>query len=771
MVCWELFLGFVVALTAVCAQTHPSLEIQPNNGGVNSVQIGASIALTCKPNVDDPKLISQLEWRDPINRRIENTNRANPIYVQSIGDDPGLVLIFQRITTNHAGNYTCAANYASEELRATVMVRTYLDITFVDAPESQFPRAGRDYLVKCKVQGDPTPIVDWNKDGGSMIVTSDRYVVQNEGLLIKNVKESDDGVYKCTAVVVSTGQIKVKNIKVEVIIPPEIEQMTKVSVIEGETAWTKCVATGKPPPTYTWIKQGTSQDLSKTDRFDVKKNTGDLIITRVEFNDDDIYKCIAENQAGRVESTVKIDVMVKPKIYELLNVTAPVNSDTKIMCKAKGRPKPNITFRKLSIKEPLRIGQQPHDRRIILEQQCIDTKGECFGILDITKLNRSDDGLYECIAENSAGTSYKNGHITVEFPPTFERTKALHKIAWAWNNHPGNLTCIPEAIPNATIIWKFNNRPITPDMLRFKQEGNGPISHLIVNSGTEHTFFTKYECVATNKLGSDSIWVELKEARVPEVITQIKAQSITATTIKFDIQPPPYFDTLPIRSFTVRYRGERYMGQNWELSANHTWSYRAPYILENLIPETTYQFQFAAKNDVGYGPWRNAPQITMPRRSEPAEPKIHVPSHSIPDDNSSNRQDVIAVSPYADHFELRWQVPNDNGDPIDYYLIRYCMVQKVNGEWRDNECSEEIKQSVQYASYELNKLKPDTVYKIELRAHNTIGSSSPAQIRVKTARGEHREYYSYDTYSSGTVRVASAGLFPLFVSISRILFS
>lgn len=100
----------------------------------------------------------------------------------------------------------------------------------------------------------------------------------------------------------------------------------------------------------------------------------------------------------------------------------------------------------------------------------------------------------------------------------------------------------------------------------------------------------------------------------------------------------------------------------------------APYILENLIPETTYQFQFAAKNDVGYGPWRNAPQITMPRRSEPAEPKIHVPSHSIPDDNSSNRQDVIAVSPYADHFELRWQVPNDNGDPIDYYLIRYCMV-------------------------------------------------------------------------------------------------
>ncbi|KAJ3659170.1 hypothetical protein Zmor_010873 [Zophobas morio] len=714
---------------AVYAETQPKLDIQPNTG-VISKQIGASLALTCKPNVQDPTLISQLEWRDSKNRRIENTNRANPIYVQSIGDEPGLVLIFQKLDESHAGNYTCSANYASEELKSTVTVNTFVDITFVDAPESQFPKAGEDYLVKCKVQGNPTPFVDWNKDGKTM-VSSERYIVQNEGLLIKNVKESDDGVYMCTAFVLHTGQFKMRSIKVEVIIPPTIKPMERVSVIEGETTWTKCVATGKPPPTYTWIKLRNSEDLSKSSRFDVKKNTGDLIISKVEFNDDGDYKCTAQNQAGFAESTVKIDVLVKPRIFELRNVTAPVGEPTQLICKVRGRPLPKVVFRKRSSKEPFSIGSH-QGNRIILEEKQNERDSEVYGTLIINKLNRTDDGLYECIAENKAGTGYKNGHITVEFGPTFERTKELHRTAWAWLNHPGNLTCIPEAIPNATIVWKRNGIQIESANQNFKIEGNGPISHLIVKPYNDPGFFGKYECIATNKHGSVSHPLELKEAKKPEHLQQIKAQSITATTIKWSLTPPIHFDTLPIRTFTVRYRPEQDV--SWDYARNHTWSFQAPYILENLIPERTYHFQFAATNDVGFGPWSNGPTITMPRRSEPAEPKIHVPNHSI-QDNTSNRQDVIAVSPYADHFELRWQVPNDNGDPIDGYLIRYCVVQKISGEWRDSECSEEIKQSVQYTSYELNSLKPDTVYKIELRAHNTIGSSSPAQIRVKTARG------------------------------------
>lgn len=43
----------------------------------------------------------------------------------------------------------------------------------------------------------------------------------------------------------------------------------------------------------------------------------------------------------------------------------------------------------------------------------------------------------------------------------------------------------------------------------------------------------------------------------------------------------------------------------------------------------------------------------------------------------------------------------------------------------------------------MHSLRPDTTYKVELRAHNAIGLSSPAEIRVKTARGELDQYYTY----------------------------
>lgn len=69
--------------------------------------------------------------------------------------------------------------------------------------------------------------------------------------------------------------------------------------------------------------------------------------------------------------------------------------------------------------------------------------------------------------------------------------------------------------------------------------------------------------------------------------------------------------------------------------------------------------------------------------------------------------------------------------------------------WRDSEseCSGEIIQSFQHTTYDMSSLRPDTTYKVELRAHNAIGLSSPAEIRVRTARGEQDQYYSYSLSS------------------------
>lgn len=47
-------------------------------------------------------------------------------------------------------------------------------------------------------------------------MTGDRYVIHANGLMIKGVEESDDGTYTCRAVVIQTGELAERNIKLEV---------------------------------------------------------------------------------------------------------------------------------------------------------------------------------------------------------------------------------------------------------------------------------------------------------------------------------------------------------------------------------------------------------------------------------------------------------------------------------------------------------------------------------------------------------------------------
>lgn len=80
------------------------------------------------------------------------------------------------------------------------------------------------------------------------------------------------------------------------------------------------------------------------------------------------------------------------------------------------------------------------------------------------------------------GEARKNGHLTVEFAPSFENTPI--KEAWSWNKNPVNLTCLAESIPNATISWKLNEKDLERERRidpNYKKFGNGPVSTLLVS--------------------------------------------------------------------------------------------------------------------------------------------------------------------------------------------------------------------------------------------------------------------------------------------------
>ncbi|XP_014600913.1 PREDICTED: fasciclin-2 isoform X2 [Polistes canadensis] len=742
-----------------------SLEILPS-GETQTKPIGSSIILTCKPNVDNLGLVSDMQWLDPQNRVIESLNtsplvhgHSKPAMYTELHQDNSLSLFFYSLQEEQAGKYTCKGTYAnSVPLNKSVTIDTIVAITFDNAPENQYPVLGKDFAILCKVRARPSPSVDWLYNG-ELVKTNDRYIIDTHALKIKNVQESDDGIYTCRASVLTTGELKERPIRVEVHIRPTIEERsTPVDIIEGENQKIECKAKGKPPPRFSWIQSLTKQNLSSTDRFTVNPDTGDLTITNVNREDAGEYECTATNAADSATTNIVVNVIVKPKIMEFPNITVIQGKEVDVKCKAFGRPPPKVTLRKHTAEKAYVLGAQVDDDRIVLINKPDEVTGETVGILNIRDVFRSNDGLYECVAENAGGKAYKNGHVTVEFPPTFAYME--NNTTWSWDSRPVNLTCIAESIPNATITWTMGADRKIEDVPEIKQLGNGPISTLMIIP-LDGRYYTTYKCIAANSHGTRVHKIELKQATKPGELTQVKVAEKTATTIKFDFVLPYAHRDLPIKSVIVQYKEET---QTWADARNRTWSINSIYVLEGLKPQTPYDFRFAAINKVGQGNWGGFYRETTPVRTVPTAPKI------ITNKLEPNGYDV---STFSNQYELFWTVPVDNGEPIEKYIVKYCQVKRVTGEWQTEEdtCKTlDIKGAGRTKCW-IPDIHSDTFYVVEVRAQNIIGLSKPGVAKFKTSRGPDTKVVHHHgplISSAAIIGIVIAVLFIIIVIIDVI---
>lgn len=359
-----------------------------------------------------------------------------------------------------------------------------------------------------------------------------------------------------------------------------------MDAIEDQTFSIVCNATGKPVPEYTWIKDKTQENVADSDRFHVNPQTGLLQISSVRPEDYSTYTCRAKNSAGESHSNMLLNVLERPRIYELINVTTSVKLETRIVCKASGRPPPDITFRRWAQTEEYIVGQQPSDDRVILEQFYDRDSGRSNATLIVSSVLRTDDGLYECVARNRGGDAFKVGHIAVEYPPNFEHMVGLPPV-FSWQERRANLSCLASGIPNATIEWWFNSRLISEQFdNNFEIQGSGPRSDLLVRPKGQR-YYAPYKCVAKNRLGHAEHIMELREARIPDAVIQANPRIVTATTITFDIIGPA--SEMPILAFSGQYKEDR--SPDWSTAGNRTWSPGSPYIIEGLRPHTAYQFR------------------------------------------------------------------------------------------------------------------------------------------------------------------------------------
>ena len=296
--------------------------------------------------------------------------------------------------------------------------------------------------------------------------------------------------------------------------------------------------------------------------------------------------------------------------------------------------------------------------------------------ITIDGVRRSDDGLYECQAENEGGRFYKSGHITVEFPPTFE--DQLYDKEWSWDQRPIELTCVATAIPNATVSWWYAGAELgktNQDKNYFLNPRGNPKSKTLTITPVSGKYYGRYTCKAENPYGVAYHEIELAEAREPSEIQQAILDKTTATTLQFRFVPPTDQGGLPVDAFAVEYKEQR---DDWAYAKRRVWPFSdltkiSGYILEDLRPTTTYDLRFGCKNRVGFSAWGAEQQITMPRKGRP-EPPILNTDHFV-------RQGGVLELNSSNSYELSWQIPEDNGLPIDYFLLKYYPVRSHGSSW------------------------------------------------------------------------------------------
>lgn len=157
----------------------------------------------------------------------------------------------------------------------------------------------------------------------------------------------------------------------------------------------------------------------------------------------------------------------------------------------------------------------------------------------------------------------------------------------------------------------------------------------------------------------------------------------------FIVDSPQFFHICLYTQYTVQYKEER--NPDWSSAINRTWTPDTPYVVEYLRPQTSYTFRFAARNDVGLGVFSAMRVQPTPPRSVPEAPKV---LNQFTQEVEEEGELPIIASTYADRFELMWNRPADNGEPIDFYTIKYCPVSIfLCADNRQQQCCMKVKES------------------------------------------------------------------------------
>uniref|UniRef100_A0A8C6S452 Contactin-5 n=1 Tax=Neogobius melanostomus TaxID=47308 RepID=A0A8C6S452_9GOBI len=399
------------------------------------------------------------------------------------------------------GRYQCKAenSFGTVLSRDALLQFAYLKPFSTKTRGGVSVREGQGVVLMCTPPlHSPEIIYSWvfNEFPSFVAEDSRRFISQDTGnLYISKVQPSDVGSYIClvknpvtNARVLSPPTpltLKTDGVMGEYEPKIEVHFPTSVLATKGVTVRLECFALGNPVPTITWRK--INGNIPKKARL--RKSQAVLEIPNIQLDDSGTYECKAENPRGGTAFKGHLQVYTLPQWVRVINDTQ-MDSGEKLQweCKATGRPRP--TYRWLLNGLPL----TSQARAEIVN-----------GELTIHRVQQTDSGMYQCIAENKYGAVYSSAELKILASPPVFVLNPVHIIATLGKDVL--LECKPKASPKPRITWKRGDRRIVPNKRMMLLRNN---TLRIVNSSRADE--GNYVCRAENQLGSAEmtamLWVK-----------------------------------------------------------------------------------------------------------------------------------------------------------------------------------------------------------------------------------------------------------------------
>ncbi|XP_041445137.1 protein tyrosine phosphatase receptor type F L homeolog isoform X14 [Xenopus laevis] len=501
--------------------------------------------------------------------------------------------------------------------------------------------------------------------------------------------------------------------------------------ISGGVASFVCQATADPKPRITWMKKGKKVSSQRFEVIEFDDGSGSVL--RIQplrvHRDEAIYECTATNSVGEINSSAKLTVLEEEQLPHgfpvidmgpQLKVVEKTRTAT-MLCAASGNPDPEITW----FKDFLPVDTASSNGRI---KQLRSGGTPIRGALQIENSEESDQGKYECVATNSAGTRYsapanlyvRDQREVRRVAPRFSIPPSNHEVM------PGgsvNLTCVAVGAPMPYVKWMAGLEELT-------KEDEMPVGRNVLEL-TNIKDSANYTCVAISSLGMIEAVAQITVKALPKppldaMVTETTATSVTLT---WDSGNPD-----PVSYYVIQYKPKASESSFQEVDGVAT----TRYSIGGLSPFSEYEFRIIAVNNIGRGPPSEVIEAQTGEQA-PSSPPLKVQARMLS----------------ASTMLVQWDLPEEPNGQIRGFRVYYTTDPHLPfSMWQKHNVVDNHLTTI-------GSLTTGTTYSIRVLAFTSVGDGPPSEIiQVKTQQGVPAQPVDFQAEAETDTRILLTWLLP-----------